>query len=1209
MVIAIPASAIKVHVFKETFGSAAQPSFGAQGIAIDQSTGDVLVMDVAASTISRYNADGTAANFSALGTNAIDGKGSGDETPQNGLSFAGPYASQIAVDNSGTATDGNIYVTQGSPNAVDVFSKTGTYLGQLTAAGATNFSEACGVAVDPSGAVYVGDYSAGIHKFVPAANPPVNTDNTATFTTTTNPCALAAGAGPTAGFLFAAQYGGPISKLDSSTGELKYTVSPGSHVTITVNPGNGYVYGAPGNSTIEVFDASGAGSATSIPSFESEGSVQGLAVNSTSGNVYVSHSAAANLEVFSDLTTFPDAANDAPTNLTGTSATLNGTVNPDGVALTECKFEYGTSTAYGQTVPCVESPGAIGSGSSPVPVHADIGGLTVSTVYHFRLVAANANGSLPGSDATFQTLGPVIKDVGVTNVVLTDAIVRATVNPGGSPTTIRVEYGTDTSYGQSTTEIGVGSGSTDHIVNVALEGLEPATTYHWRLVATNADGTVSSLDRAFMTHATALPDTSCPNQAFRYGAGGNLPDCRAYEMVSPVDKNGGEIRSLCSFECFRTSVNQSSLDGNKVTYSSLTAFGDAVSAPHVNQYISTRGANGWSTHGVSPRRTSTALTGFTGYDYRYDLDAEFKAFTPDLSRALVINDDRSPLTADAVNGFANLYWRDNLGESYEALTTFEPTSYEFKNLELSVLGLSGDGEHVLISAMANLTPDAVATENQQLYEYSGGELHLVSVLPNGAPNTAASAAGTNRSNFTYEDSTHGWLALDHVISNDGSRIFWTPASASSNYGPIYVRKNAAEEPSALNGSNECTEPSKACTAVVSADPQSLFWSASVDGSKVLFTTGQVSEDVGKIPAQLSLFDVDAETTTPIAGEVRGVSGVSNDLSRIYFVSLEALDAGATDGERNLYLYDEGTVTFIATLSDRDTGIFPLEGPGATHRQPAYRSTKVTPDGRHFAFMSTRSLTGYDNTDAVNGKTDFEVFIYGADTQQLTCASCNPSQARPVGNYYVWPNTQGGSGFIDYFQDTDNWVAAWLTTAPNSQYEPNALSDDGSRLFFNSYDALVPQDTNGQQDVYQWKAQGAGGCQKPEGCIDLLSTGHSPLKSEFVDASADGRDVFIETASSIDPRDTYGIDIYDVRVGGGYQPPPAAPLPCTGDACQNIPAAPNDQTPASAAFKGAGDPAPRKSHRNNCRKASKGKSQAKKHKKAKRCRSTKRRAGR
>jgi hypothetical protein len=149
------------------------------------------------------------------------------------------------------------------------------------------------------------------------------------------------------------------------------------------------------------------------------------------------------------------------------------------------------------------------------------------------------------------------------------------------------------------------------------------------------------------------------------------------------------------------------------------------------------------------------------------------------------------------------------------------------------------------------------------------------------------------------------------------------------------------------------------------------------------------------------------------------------------------------------------------------------------------------------------------------------------------------------------------------------AAAWLTTAQDSLYTPHALSDSGSRLFFNSFDALVPRDNNAQQDVYEWEAPNSGGCAKVNGCINLISSGESPQKSEFVDADPAGDSVFFETTSSLLPQDPGLIDIYVARVEGGF-PQPAPPASCEGEACQAPPAPPADITPASSVFDGAGN---------------------------------------
>jgi hypothetical protein len=1196
MVIAIPASATKVHLFKETFGSVAQPSFtGARGIALDQSSGDLLVMDVGGTpSIKRFNPDGTPANFSALGTNAIDGKGNGecatvpadcDQTPQNGLGFAETNESQIAVDNSGTATDGNIYVTQNSPNAINVFSEEGEYLGQLTAAGATPFSEACGVAVDPAGAVYVGDFSGGIHKFLPAANPPVNADNTADFTTVTNPCTLAAGAGPTAGFLFAAKFGGPISKLDSATGEVKYVVSPDTNTTVSVDPVSGHVYAVTSGSSVKEFDASGAGSSTSITSLSPKNSPRSVAVRGSTADVYVS-SGASKVEVFGPLVAVPTVVSTAPSNLDKNSFTLNGTVNPDGVALEECKFEYGLTTSYGETVPCAEALGAIGSGTSPVPVHADVSGLDVATVYHYRLVAKNENSLVTGTDKTAQTTGAVLADAWTDSVVRTEAMLKAKINPEGNATTYRIEWGFNTSYGNSTAEKGVGSDSTVHTVSTMLSGLAPNATYHWRVVATNSAAINVGPDLSFTTYSPVATETGCPNQAFRIGISAVLPDCRVYEMVSPIEKGGADIVTRASIRDFRTALNQASVTGDKITYSSYKAFGDAVSSLYSNQYIASRGAHGWTTHGISPAHESSI---FIEYDVNYDLDTQFRAFTDDLSSAWLTDDADPPLTSDAVEGWINIYRRNNVSDTYEALTKTEPapgSSPEEPGLtDAEIEGHSQSGSHAIFAVQGALTPDAALGDEHltQLYDFTGGELRLVSVLPN----DTASSQDAHVGNLQPGDGGFRGRKGDFspAISDDGSRIFWTSGNK------IYVR---------IDG--ERTVPVSESVTSKPAD----FTSASRDGSKAIFrvpTNGR---------PDLYEFDVDTEAATLIAHESYGTVGVSDDASYIYFISGENLASGATAGEPNLYLNHEGTTTFIANLRGEPSlgGQNGVSGYINTLGSALDRASRVTPGGHSIAFQSTLSLTGYDNTDAANGEPDLEVFHYDADTGQLTCASCNPSGARPMGQPLQRPFLVGDIPASDGDAGR-RWTAAWLTTAENYLYSPRTLSDDGNRLFFNSFDALVPQDTNGAQDVYQWEAQGSGTCNRAGGCISLISTGQSPEISEFVDASPDGRDVFFSTSSSIDPRDPGLIDFYDARAGGGFQPPPAPAVPCVGDACQSVPAPPNDATPASAGFRGEGNPVVRKARR-SCRArnrhAGKGQKSAQK-KKAKRCKRAGRRAAR
>jgi WD40 repeat protein len=802
--------------------------------------------------------------------------------------------------------------------------------------------------------------------------------------------------------------------------------------------------------------------------------------------------------------------------------------------------------------------------------------------------------------APANAVAPTIKAAWSQDVVFKEAILKAEINPEGLATTYHFDWGLTLSYGNSSAERNVGEDSEDHKVALFLDDLQPGTTYHYRVVATNGDGVDEGVDHTFTTYQPFASGANCANQVFRIGLSARLPDCRAYEMVSPVDKGGGPIDTTWA-EIGHGAFDQAAIDGSKITYSSATSFGDAASSRISNQYLSTRGAAGWSTHGISsPLQKSV-------YHPRpvpaWDFATQFKSFSDDLSSAWMRDQNVVPLTSDAEPNFANLYRRDNLDDTYhDAVITSEPLTWgmgaDWSRLlgrtgapawTLTFRGRSEDGSHVVFTAGAQLTPDALAeTETRKLYEWTAGGLRLVSVLPDGTPNPLNSYLGTPTASgpiFNFDQDSGKNAPVLRAVSEDGSRIFWSASSDSNgNRGKVYVR---------IDG-----QTTVAVSESVTPNP-SFLWTASVDGSKAVFSFDP--DGAGPMIDDLYEFDVDTETPTLIAHEAYGVAGSSDDLSNLYFVSQAALDAGATVGEPNLYLRENGTTTFIATTNlDFIFGVPSLVGP-----HPHETGTRVTSDGRRLAFMSNRSLTGYDNTDAVTGKAAEEVFLYDADADELTCISCNPSGARPHGGGTRLPYSLGKPES----DESAWWTAAYIPTWEQEQHAAQVLSEDGNRLFFNAIDPLVPWDINGVQDVYQWEAQGTGHCQEARGCINLISTGTSPTFSEFVDASADGSDVFIRTESSIDLRDPGLLDIYDARQEGGLPPPPPPPPPCLGDACQGIPDSPNDPTPASASFRGAGDPAPAKPRR-SCkarkRLAAKGSRQAKR-KAARRCRGGNRRS--
>jgi NHL repeat len=757
-------------------------------------------------------------------------------------------------------------------------------------------------------------------------------------------------------------------------------------------------------------------------------------------------------------------------------------------------------------------------------------------------------------------VSPTIDSEYTLSTDLDSAVVQARINPHfWSDTSYYVQYGTADCAVTACAARPAAPGSklTGSVVDgsvvsggVLLPDLQPDTTYHYRFVSVSSGGgPVFGVDRTFTTFPKLTANFDCPNQAVRTGFSGLLADCRAYEMVSPVDKDNGDIVALLDAPSYETGHFQSSTNGNKFTYSSYRAFGGAASAPYTNQYIANRDpARGWSTESISPVQRAKPVGGLT-FENQYIL------FSKDLSSAWLLDAGEPVLDPGAVEGVRTLYRRDDGTGGFEALSKVGLSNISPGDYEPELQGVSSNGSHAVFRANDSLTFDASSEAHiYQVYEASGGELRLVSVLPDGIASARDSSVGTVNESHPYDRFSN----VSHAVSDDGSRVYWSETNSFGVLGRIYLRENADRQQSAVNG-GECTETEKACTVLVSSKA-SEFWDASPDGSRALYTIAE-----GARKGELDEFDLEEASSTPIAENVTGLLGASEDLSYIYFVSTDALAPGANAGQLNLYSRHEEATSLIVTLSSADTGSgsgsTSVDTPGAVHHV-----ARVTPDGRHIAFVSSARLAGYDNTDAVSGKPDTEVYTYDAATGQVDCVSCDRSGARPAG------------AEVSLDLGTSRATAASITGWMTEFYPTHVLSDDGDRLFFNSYMALVPRDTNGKEDVYEWEAAGSGDCtvQDPAfstangGCVSLISDGESPQDSNFVDASPNGSDVFFATSASLLPQDPGLVDVYDARVGGGFPAPAAAPASCEGEACQGSPVAPDDQTPTSTIFSGPGN---------------------------------------
>jgi hypothetical protein len=447
------------------------------------------------------------------------------------------------------------------------------------------------------------------------------------------------------------------------------------------------------------------------------------------------------------------------------------------------------------------------------------------------------------------------------------------------------------------------------------------------------------------------------------------------------------------------------------------------------------------------------------------------------------------------------------------------------NLKATGIGLSGGSPSSTV-AMSTSEP--------------GGHVRLLSILPTGVPATPFGTTSFGAAPGVSPACNMSARAMRHAISDDGSRVFWTYnfIFPGGNF-PLFARVfNANGEPKTIQLDASQGGAGKGA---------GKFQDASVDGSKVFFLdTQKLTAVTSASGSDLYRYDMvkgekgepePLSNLTAHAGEpanVQGVLGTSEKGDYVYFAANGVLTAalnpstedGAVPGQPNIYAWHEGEpLRFIATLTNTTPDTLNWR------TNLTEQTSRVSPNGRHLVFVSTKDLTGYDNTDQITGTLDSQVFVYNLAAERLSCVSCNPTGARPGG-----------------FSAVPNW------STPYEQ--PRYLLDDG-RVFFESRDALDPHDVNGEQDVYAFQRSGVGNCSAASasfsgasgGCLGLVSTGSSSSRSYFLDASTDGRDVFFSTRQSLVPQDVDGAsDVYDFRIGG-TPPPPPPPGPCEGEACR------------------------------------------------------------
>ncbi len=1155
-----PAMSQRGHSFAGSFASKGEGSgrlTHPAGLALNEASGDVYVVDTGNNRIERFGAEGEF--ISAWGWGVSDGRSEAEVcTASCKAGLAGEGAGQlddpqaIAIDNSQSGEDpsrGDVYVladTAGPNGVVEKFSSAGEFLGRLQIS--SEAGSLGGVAVDGAGTVWISDVGTG--EVVSFSDAVSNVQLAGSIKLEVQ-CEVPGFAVDAAGasFYLAHQFEdleqecpeappsqkapAVIARLDAQgqtlSQALDYQDSSGVAVDLASGASSPLGEAAKGDVYVD--------NGTSIAVFDPGGSLlqrfgdpeqltkgTGIAINPRTGQVYVADVSADRVAVFAPETAGPPSVDSTSfENVSPTATRLFARVDPHG-ADTQFYFQYGIAD-------CASTPEAC----TDVPL-------------------------LPGRD------------------------------------------------------IGEGYGAV--ATTTLIEGLAPGMTYSYRVIASNPHGQAESSQT--LGTFTTLPSAT-----------GLLADNRAWELVSPAEKFGALIYPIggdSKSAAPASGVIEASNDGVRITYAANAALGEEPPtnrAPEATQVVSTRSPKGWSTADIA-----------TPHDHAEGIQPtvtaqEYRAFSPDLSRALVqpfpAFDNplqEPPLVTGVQKEERGLYLRHDLTCTPEPSSCYQPllsvaddtTGAPFAG-KVNFEGASENLQHVIFSSDVALSSSLPSASG--LYEWNAEKsgpvaLQLVSVLP-GNKKAAGEEPPPQLGDFNPELSSPR-----NAVSQDGSRVFWSTLleEGSATVTNLYMRDTATTTTIQLNAAQGVKKP----TAAERESEEVHFRDASADGSRAFFTdtfplTPQshlrpgeegpadlyVCEVLQGDECKLTDLTVDPGFDLGESAEVVGtVLGASADGTYVYFVANGVLDAqaqgdGATRGDCaarpsmqpppgascNLYLerYDSQSASwdaprFIARLSQEDQPDW-----GTANGSLAKLTARVSPDGRYLAFMSNQPLTGYDNVDQspeAHGARDEEVYLYDASEGRLTCASCQPTGSPPTGVLDRERSGEGKGLLVDRFgvwQETqqeeqggeraalDHWLAGSIPgftplSAYTATYQSRYLSNEG-RLFFDSPSALVPRDSNGREDVYEYEPSGLGSCSAPAGCVALVSSGESDHEAAFLDASETGNDVFFLTNQPLVTADhDTNFDVYDARVCSQASPclsePPAAPAPCQSlETCRPI----------------------------------------------------------
>lgn len=613
----------------------------------------------------------------------------------------------------------------------------------------------------------------------------------------------------------------------------------------------------------------------------------------------------------------------------------------------------------------------------------------------------------------------------------------------------------------------------------------------------------------------AAASEGCANEARRVEQGSQfLPECRAYELVSPPGTYTLDDEAPGHHEGGFTKGAKASVDG-----SGLAWFTYYTAGTYGTYELSRRGADGWlSEEPVPPQSPQAALP--------LSCEPSF-LFSPSLSTAVLSDGWESPgpthnaeqfcphnepaLVQEPAGwlsepeGFQNLFLRDDETGGYSLVNrTKEGVATANAYVEAASTASGEEFSHVVFEERARLTTEAPALSGFEanLYEYADGAVSLVSYLPNGNATVGelADGIGIKQGGETDEASGASAAQMTHAVSSDGERVVFTAE------GKLFMRVGAMLAPGV------CGEAGKGCTVQLDAvhggsgtgGGGQFLW-ASADGTRVFFmdeasagltSTTQVGSGENLYEYRLSEGATSGTLTdlTPYArAEVMGVSGAGEDGSTLYFVANAVLPGtGAPSPGNNLYVSREGQLAYIAVAESNSGNKYDWINNAIS---PESLTAQASANGDYLVF------------ETKNGLSMSEIWRYGVG-EGLVCVSCAANGTAIAETDMFGPERSGHEA--------------------GPVYARRQVLNDGD-VFFQTAADLATGEKSSVEEVYEYA----------DGAAHLLSSGTSETGSFFVDASeggeaGEGTDVFFMTNQSLLSRATgNGPKLYDARVGGGF----------------------------------------------------------------------------